>query len=375
MALIFVPRETEPGESRVAATPETVKGYTKLGLQVAVESGAGLASGFRDADYEAAGARIGGSLGEADLVLMVRTPQPSAIAGMKRGAVLASGLVPNGQAEAIGALRDAGVTSFGMELIPRITRAQKMDVLSSQATCAGYQAVLLAAASLPRFFPLLMTAAGTIKPAKVFILGAGVAGLQAISTARRLGAVVEANDVRPAVKEQVESLGAKFVDTGTPPDAETSGGYAKEATTEYLDKQRQILTEHVADADVVITTALIPGRPAPRIVTDAMVQGMRPGSVIVDLAAPNGGNVEGTVPGEAVERHGVKILGETNLPALCAADASRMWARNVLGFAELLVNEGAIAPHWDDEIVKACCVTRDGEVVHEGARTVVGGGN
>ncbi len=262
-----------------------------------------------------------------------------------------------------------------MELIPRITRAQKMDVLSSQATCAGYQAVLMAAANLPRFFPLLMTAAGTIKPAKVFILGAGVAGLQAISTARRLGAVVEANDVRPAVKEQVESLGAKFVDTGSPPDAETSGGYAKEATTEYLEKQRQILTEHVADADVVITTALIPGRPAPRIVTDAMVQGMRQGSVIVDLAAANGGNVEGTVPGEVVDRHGVKILGETNLPALCAADASRMWARNVLGFAELLVNEGAIAPHWDDEIVNACCVTREGEVVHEGARTVVGGGN
>lgn len=375
MALIFVPRETEPGESRVAATPETVKGYKKLGLEFAVESGAGLASGFRDEDYEAAGARIGGSLGEADLVLMVRTPQPSAISAMKRGAVLASGLVPSGQADAIRALRDAGVTSFGMELIPRITRAQKMDVLSSQATCAGYQAVLMAAASLPRFFPLLMTAAGTIKPAKVFILGAGVAGLQAISTARRLGAVVEANDVRPAVKEQVESLGAKFVDTGTPPDAETSGGYAKEATTEYLDKQRQILTEHVAEADVVITTALIPGRPAPRIVTDAMVQGMRPGSVIVDLAAANGGNVEGTVPGEVVDRHGVKILGETNLPALCAADASRMWARNVLGLAELLVNEGAIAPHWDDEIVKACCVTRDGEVMHEGARTVVGGGN
>jgi NAD(P) transhydrogenase subunit alpha len=375
MALIFVPRETEPGESRVAATPETVKGYTKLGLEFAVESGAGLASGFRDEDYQAAGARIGGSLGEADLVLMVRTPQPSAISAMKRGAVLASGLVPSGQADAIRALRDAGVTSFGMELIPRITRAQKMDVLSSQATCAGYQAVLMAAASLPRFFPLLMTAAGTIKPAKVFILGAGVAGLQAISTARRLGAVVEANDVRSAVKEQVESLGAKFVDTGTPPDAETSGGYAKEATTEYLDKQRQILTEHVAEADVVITTALIPGRPAPRIVTDAMVQGMRPGSVIVDLAAANGGNVEGTVPGEVVDRHGVKILGETNLPALCAADASRMWARNVLGLAELLVNEGAIAPHWDDEIVKACCVTRDGEVMHEGARTVVGGGN
>ncbi|MEY2981571.1 MAG: Re/Si-specific NAD(P)(+) transhydrogenase subunit alpha [Planctomycetota bacterium] len=375
MASIFVPRETEPGESRVAATPETVKGYTKLGLEVTVESGAGLASGFRDADYEAAGARIGGSLAEADLVLTVRTPQPSAIGGMKRGAVLASGLVPSGQAGAIRALRDAGVTSFGMELIPRITRAQKMDVLSSQATCAGYQAVLMAAANLPRFFPLLMTAAGTIKPAKVFILGAGVAGLQAISTARRLGAVVEANDVRPAVKEQVESLGAKFVDTGSPPDAETSGGYAKEATTEYLEKQRQILTEHVADADVVITTALIPGRPAPRIVTDAMVQGMRQGSVIVDLAAANGGNVEGTVPGEVVDRHGVKIVGETNLPALCAADASRMWARNVLGFAELLVNEGAIAPHWDDEIVKACCVTREGEIVHEGARTVVGGDN
>jgi NAD(P) transhydrogenase subunit alpha len=374
MALLYVPRETEPGETRVAATPETVKGYIRQGFEVAVEKDAGLASGFRDAEYEAVGARIADALGEADLVLTVRTPTVDRIGGMKQGALLATGLIPNQQVAAVAALRDAKVTAFGMELIPRITRAQKMDVLSSQATCAGYQAVLLAAATLPRFFPLLMTAAGTIKPSKVFILGAGVAGLQAISSARRLGAVVEANDVRPAVKEQVESLGAKFVDTGTPPDAETSGGYAKEATADYLDKQRAILTQHVADADVVITTALIPGRPAPRIVTDAMVQGMRQGSVIVDLAAANGGNVEGTVPGQTVERHGVKIIGETNLPAMCAADASRMWARNVLGFAELLGKEGKLAPQWDDEIVKACCVTRDGEVVHEGARKAVQGG-
>jgi NAD(P) transhydrogenase subunit alpha len=374
MALLYVPRETEPGETRVAATPETVKGYIRQGFEVAVEKDAGLASGFRDAEYEAVGARIADALGEADLVLTVRTPAVDRIGRMKQGALLATGLIPNQQVAAVAALRDAKVTAFGMELIPRITRAQKMDVLSSQATCAGYQAVLLAAATLPRFFPLLMTAAGTIKPSKVFILGAGVAGLQAISSARRLGAVVEANDVRPAVKEQVESLGAKFVDTGTPPDAETSGGYAKEATADYLDKQRAILTQHVADADVVITTALIPGRPAPRIVTDAMVQGMRQGSVIVDLAAANGGNVEGTVPGQTVERHGVKIIGETNLPAMCAADASRMWARNVLGFAELLGKEGKLAPQWDDEIVKACCVTRDGEVVHEGARKAVQGG-
>jgi NAD(P) transhydrogenase subunit alpha len=374
MALLYVPRETEPGETRVAATPETVKGYIRQGFEVAVEKDAGLASGFRDAEYEAVGARIADALGEADLVLTVRTPAVDRIGRMKQGALLATGLIPNQQVAAVEALRDAKVTAFGMELIPRITRAQKMDVLSSQATCAGYQAVLLAAATLPRFFPLLMTAAGTIKPSKVFILGAGVAGLQAISSARRLGAVVEANDVRPAVKEQVESLGAKFVDTGTPPDAETSGGYAKEATADYLDKQRAILTQHVADADVVITTALIPGRPAPRIVTDAMVQGMRQGSVIVDLAAANGGNVEGTVPGQTVERHGVKIIGETNLPAMCAADASRMWARNVLGFAELLGKEGKLAPQWDDEIVKACCVTRDGEVVHEGARKAVQGG-
>ena len=374
MALLFVPRESAPRETRVAATPETVKGFRKLGLEVAVEAGAGFASGYRDADFEAAGAQVADRRAEADLVLAVRTPTPEWIAGLRRDALLVAGLMPSTQADAIRALRDAGVTAFGMELVPRITRAQKMDVLSSQATCAGYKAVLLAAVALPRFFPMLMTAAGTIKPSKAFVLGAGVAGLQAISTARRLGAVVEANDVRPAVKEQVESLGAQFVDTGTPPDAETAGGYAKEASADYLNKQREILTRHVADADVVITTALIPGRPAPRLVTDAMLAGMRPGSVVVDLAAASGGNVEGSVADETVLLHDVQVIGESNLPAICGADASRMWARNVLGFAELLIGEGAIAPKWDDEIVTACCVTRSGEVVHRAAREAIGEG-
>jgi len=373
MALVFVRKESEPGETRVAATPETVKGYVKHGLEVVVEPEAGLASGFPDEEYAQVGASLRDALGDADLVLSVRTPPNEAIAHMKQGACLISSLVPAFQLDTVKALAEAGVSSFAMEAVPRITRAQKMDVLSSQATCAGYEAVLMAAASLPRMFPLMMTAAGTIRPAKVFVLGAGVAGLQAIATAKRLGAQVEANDVRPAVKEQVESLGAKFVDTGTPPDAETAGGYAKEASEDYLKKQREILTKHIGESDVVITTALVPGRKAPRIVNAEMLKGMRPGSVIVDLAVGTGGNVEGSKPGETVFVNGIKILGETNLPSLLGGDASRMWARNVASFLDLFVKEGQVQPAWDDEIVKATCITHAGEVRDESARQAMGG--
>lgn len=368
MALLFCPKETEPGETRVAVTPDTVKGYVKLGLAVAVESGAGLGAGFRDQDYRDAGASIDDAAARADLLLSVRAPSPARIAALKSGCAVVSGLVPTTQLDVVRALRDRKLTAFGLELVPRITRAQKMDILSSQATCAGYQAVLLAAVHLPSMFPMLMTAAGTIKPARVFVLGAGVAGLQAIATSKRLGATVEANDVRPAVKEQVESLGARFVDTGTPPDAQTAGGYAKEQSEDYLRKQREILGQHVATADVVITTALIPGRPAPRIVTDDMVQRMKLGSVIVDLAAGSGGNVEGSVAGKIVERHGVRIIGETNLPAMVASDASRMWARNVYEFLAPMVKEGSFQPDFNDEVMAASCVTKDGEVRNEPAR-------
>ncbi|MCA8943794.1 MAG: NAD(P) transhydrogenase subunit alpha [Planctomycetes bacterium] len=369
MAKVFVPRESEAGETRVAATPETVRGFVKAGFDVVVEHDAGASAGFTNAEFEEAGAKIGYELGEADLVLCIRPLEPEACGKLKPGAIVIGSLQPTVHTNSVQALANAKATSFGLELVPRITRAQKMDILSSQATAAGYQAVLMAAAHLPKFFPLLMTAAGTIKPARVFILGAGVAGLQAIATARRLGAVVEANDVRSAAAEQVESLGAKFVDTGTPPQAETTGGYAKETTHEYLMKQREILTKHVSDADVVITTALIPGRKAPVIVTADMVKAMHPGSVIVDLAVAAGGNVEGSVAGKIVDVGGVKIIGEPNLPSLVGTDASRMWARNVLDFVKPMFKEGGgLEPDWEDEVLLASVVTRDGQIVHEGAK-------
>ncbi len=373
MVKVFVPLETLTGETRVAITPEAVKALAKAGLPASVQAGAGFASGYTDDEYREAGATISTTddRASADLILQVAPPSPEEATSFKAGAMIVSGLQPTLQLPAVKALRDAKITSFGMESVPRITRAQKMDVLSSQATAAGYQAVLLAAAKLQKFFPLLMTAAGTIKPAKVFILGAGVAGLQAIATAKRLGAVVEANDVRAAAAEQVESLGAKFVSTGTPPEAETSGGYAKESTKEYLDEQRRILTEHIAGADVVITTALIPGRKAPLIVTKEMVAGMHPGSVIVDLAAPTGGNVEGTIPGETACVEGVHIIGETNLPGLKAADASRMWARNVVAFLLPIIKEGKLEIDWEDEVYSTSVVTRDGEIKHARAAEAI----
>ncbi|MBL8727155.1 MAG: Re/Si-specific NAD(P)(+) transhydrogenase subunit alpha [Planctomycetes bacterium] len=367
MVVIFVPKETVAGEMRVAAVPETVKGMQKLGLLMQVEHGAGAAAGFADRDYATAGATLVDAMARAgaDIVLGIQPPNPEQASGQKAGSLLICTLTPGSCLPSIRALRDNKVTAMGLEFMPRITRSQKMDILSSQATCGGYQAVLLAAVHLPKMFPLMMTAAGTLTPARVLVLGAGVAGLQAISTARKLGAIVEANDIRPAVKEQVESLGAKFVDTGAPPDAETKGGYAKETTQEFLKRQRETLTSHIAQADVLITTALVPGRKAPVLVTAEMRKAMKPGSVIVDMAAGQGGNVEGTVAGEHVVVDGVKILGDSNLPAQKAADASRMFARNVHGFLGEFVKDGQVELDFDNEILAAVTIVHDGKVRHE----------
>ena len=368
MVVIFVPKESAAGETRVAAVPETVKGMQKLSVTVQVERGAGLAAGFTDSEYEEAGASLvdGSSRKGADIVLGVQIPSPDLCSNQKSGSMLICTLTPGNALDSIKALRDAKVTAVGLEFMPRITRAQKMDILSSQATCGGYRAVLLSATHLPQMFPLMMTAAGTIKPARVLILGAGVAGLQAISTARKLGAIVEANDIRPAVKEQVESLGGKFVDTGSPPDAETSGGYAKEAGEEFLKKQREILTAHITNADVLITTALVPGKKAPVLVTADMRQAMSPGSVIVDMAAGQGGNVEGSKSGETVVVDGVTIIGDNNLPAGVAADASRMYSRNTLSFlGEFIDKEGTVTVDIEGEIMSAVAIVHDGQVRHE----------
>ena len=367
MPVVFVPKETEPGETRVAAIPETVKGLIKLGLQVEVERGAGLSAGFSDSEFADAGASLVGddARSRADFVLGIQCPDAARAKAQKQGSVLVCSLQPGMNLPAVAAMRDAKVTAMGLEFMPRITRAQKMDILSSQATCGGYQAVLLAAVHLPKLFPLMMTAAGTITPARVLVLGAGVAGLQAISTAKKLGAVVEANDIRPACKEQVESLGGKFVDTGTPPDAETKGGYAKEATQDFLNKQREILTKHITAADVLITTALVPGKKAPVLVTADMRKGMKPGSVIVDMAASMGGNVEGTVKGERVVVDGVTILGDANLPAQVAGDASRMFARNVVAFLGEFVKAGAVNLDMNNEILGAVAIVHDGQVRHQ----------
>ena len=376
MTVAFIPKESHADETRVAGSPETAKAMTKAGLQVQVEKDAGLSSGFTDSDYTDVGATIvtdgTAARGAADLVVGIRPPEADHVAQFKKGATLICGLQPMINQELVKSLADAGINVYAMDLMPRITRAQKMDILSSQATSGGYQAVLMAAASLPRFFPLLMTAAGTIKPSKVFVLGVGVAGLQAIATAKRLGAVVEANDIRPAVKEQVESLGAKFVDTGTPPEAETSGGYAKETSDEYKRKQQEILTQHIADSDVVITTALIPGRKAPVLVSEDMVKGMNAGSVIVDMAVEMGGNVVGSEAGKTVVKHGVTIIGESNLPGRVAADSSRMFARNVMSFLETNVKDGNLEFDWTDECVVGTSVCADGGVSHKATAEALG---
>ncbi|OPF92760.1 Re/Si-specific NAD(P)(+) transhydrogenase subunit alpha [Rhodopseudomonas palustris] len=365
---IAVAKEQDPAEPRVAATPDTVKKLKALGAEVAVEPGAGLKSGLPDADFTAAGATVSAdALKDADVVFKVKRPEASELASYKRGALVLAIMDPYGHEAALKSMADAGIAAFAMELMPRITRAQVMDVLSSQANLAGYRAVIDGAETFGRAMPMMMTAAGTVPAAKVFIMGVGVAGLQAIATARRLGAIVTATDVRPATKEQVESLGAKFlaVEDEEFKNAQTAGGYAKEMSKEYQAKQAALTAEHIKKQDIVITTALIPGRPAPRLVTAEMVKSMKPGSVLVDLAVERGGNVEGAQPGQIVEIDGVKIVGYTNVAGRVAASASALYARNLLSFFETMVNkEKALAVNWDDELVKATALTRDGAVVH-----------
>jgi len=368
--LIGIPQETFAGETRVAVTPETVKKLKAQGHTLRVQSGAGVAASVTDEAYVAAGAEItdlAGAFG-ADMVLKVRSPNAEERALMKPGAALVGMLNPFDK-DGLQGLTDARLTAFALEAAPRTTRAQSMDVLSSQANLAGYKAVMIAADKYQRIFPMLMTAAGTVKAARVVILGVGVAGLQAIATAKRLGAVIEASDVRPSVKEQVESLGAKFIDvpyeTAEEKEAaEGVGGYARPMPQSWLDRQKVEVAKRVAAADIVITTALIPGRAAPVLVTEEMVKAMKPGSVIVDLAAPAGGNCPLTEAGKTVVKHGVTLVGETNLPALVAADASALYARNVLDFLKLVFNkEGQFHVDLEDDIVKACLMCRDGQLL------------
>jgi NAD(P) transhydrogenase subunit alpha len=366
---IAIPLEVEAGEPRVAATPDTVKKLIGLGAEVVIEPNAGVKSGVLDSDYTAAGAAIAAdAVGNADIVLKVRRPTEAELARYKKGALVIAIMDPYGNEAALDAMARAGVTAFAMELMPRITRAQVMDVLSSQANLAGYRAVIDASAEYGRALPMMMTAAGTVPAAKIFVMGVGVAGLQAIATARRLGGIVTATDVRPAVKEQVQSLGAKFiaVEDEEFKQAETAGGYAKEMSKEYQAKQAALVAEHIQKQDIVITTALIPGRPAPRLISMDMVKSMRPGSVIIDLAVERGGNVEGVKAGEVVEVNGVKIVGHLNVPGRLAASTSSLYARNLLAFVEILVDRKAkaLAVNWDDEIVKATALTRDGAVIH-----------
>jgi NAD(P) transhydrogenase subunit alpha len=381
---VWVPKECAAGETRVAATPETVKRLVKEGFDVAVEADAGAAATLSDERYAQAGARIAGgpaASGEwrdADLVLKVAPPgfNPALgrdeAAACKPGAALIAFLAPHKSLPAVRALAAGRVSALAMELVPRITRAQKMDALSSQGSIAGYKAVLRAAERLPRYLPMLTTAAGTIPSAKVVIMGAGVAGLQAIATAKRLGAVVWVSDVRPAVKEQVESLGGKFIDLPMQESGEGQGGYAREMSKEFLDRQQAIISEHVSTADVVITTAQIPGRPAPRLVTAAMVERMRPGSIIVDLAAEQGGNCELTEPGREVVKHRVLIQGQLNLPASMPLDASTLYARNVLELVLHVTKQGRLHLDLDDEITKGTLLTHEGRVVHAPTAALVG---
>src|SRR5947209_647834 len=366
---IAVAREIDASESRVAATPETVKKMKALGADIAVEPDAGTKSGIPDAEFAAAGATVtAGAVKDADVVLEVRRPAASELARYKKGALVIAMMDPYGEDAALKAMADAGVVAFAMELLPRITRAQAMDVLSSQANLAGYRAVVDAAAEYGRAYPMMMTAAGTVPAAKVFVMGAGVAGLQAIATARRMGAVVTGTDVRPAAKEQVESLGAKFVAVEDEEfkQAETAAGYAKEMSKEYQAKQAALVAEHLKKQDIVITTALIPGRPAPRLVSKEMVASMRPGSVVVDLAVERGGNCELAKAGEVGNAGGVKIVRHLNIPGRIAASASSLYAKNLYAFLEILVDKStkSLAINWDDEIVKATVLTRDGAVVH-----------
>ena len=367
---LAVPKEHRPGETRVAASPDTVKKLKELGFTVTIEKGAGDAAGVPDADYKAAGAVIAPSaaaaLKGADIVFKVQRPLPAEIKTMKKGALLLCMMAPHADPAILKACATAGITSVAMELLPRITRAQSMDVLSSQSNLAGYRAVIDAAAEFGRAFPMMMTAAGTVAPAKAFILGVGVAGLQAIATARRLGAVVSATDVRRAAGEQVQSLGAKFIMVETAEDMETEGGYAKPLSPEEQKKQAALVSEHIKSQDIVITTALIPGRPAPRLITKAMVSSMKTGSVIIDLAVEAGGNVEGAKLGQTVALTGVKIVGHSNMAGRVAVDASALYSRNLYNFVQPLIDEEtkALKLDWEDEILKAVVLTREGKIIH-----------
>ena len=368
---VGVPNQGPAGETRVALTPDVVRRLSARQLEVVVESGAGERSHVPDADFQEAGATVGSGADAwgAEIVAVVRAPSAEEIGRLSRGAVVIGFLNPLADADTARALASAGATSFAVEAIPRITRAQSMDALSSQATVGGYRAVILAAEHIDRFFPMLTTAAGTIKPATVLVLGAGVAGLQAIATARRLGAVVTGYDVREATREQVESLGARFLQLDVEADAEGEGGYAKELAEEQQRRQREAMAEAIGRFDVVVSTAAVPGRRAPILVTEEAVRNMKPGSVIVDLAAATGGNCELTEPGQTVERHDVKILGPLDLPSEMPDHASQLYARNVQSLLELLVSkEGALELNWEDEILAGACITRDGEIVHEGAK-------
>jgi NAD(P) transhydrogenase subunit alpha len=370
---IAVLKEPDPEEGRVAITPETAKRFIGLGATVLVEAGAGLRSLILDFDYSMVGAVLtetaADTIREADIVLTVRRPSQDILSQLKKGALAIAMMDPYGDNAAIKAMADTGVTAFAMEFMPRITRAQVMDVLSSQANLAGYQAVIDASYEYGRAIPMMMTAAGTVPAARVFVMGAGVAGLQAIATARRLGAVVTATDVRPAAKEQVESLGAKFVAVEDEEfkQAETAAGYAKPMSAEYQAKQAALVAEHIKKQDIVITTALIPGRPAPRLVSADMVKSMKPGSVLVDLAVERGGNVEGAKLGEIVTTaEGIRIVGHKNVPGRIAATASQLYAKNLFAFVETMIDKTAkvLAVNWDDELVKATALTRDGAVIH-----------
>jgi NAD(P) transhydrogenase subunit alpha len=366
-----VPNQSGQGENRVAIVPEVVRRLDKNGVQVVVEAGAGERSHHPDSEYEEAGASIGEPWG-AEVVAVVSAPSSEQIGRLSADSVLIGFLGPLTDPDTTRALAERGVTSFAMEAIPRISRAQSMDALSSQASLAGYRAVLIAAEELPRFFPMLTTAAGTIKPASVLVLGAGVAGLQAIATAKRLGAVVTAFDVRSVVKEQVESLGARFLDLGLDEDAEGAGGYAKELGEDQQQRQREALAEAAGRFDVAITTAQIPGRRAPLLLTAQAVENMKPGAVIVDLAGESGGNVELTEAGQTNERHGVKIIAPTNLPGEMPDHASQLYARNVQSLLDLMVKEGNLELDFEDEVIAGACITRGGEIVHEGAKQAAG---
>ncbi len=370
---IAIPKERRAQESRVAASPETVKKMIALGAEVVVEKGAGIGANFTDDAYKTAGATIGSDVtADADVVLKVQRPivsgKDAEIGSLKAGALVMAICDPYRAGDDVAALAKTGATVFAMDLVPRITRAQSMDVLSSQSNLAGYKAVLDAAAEYANAFPMMMTAAGTVPPAKVLVMGAGVAGLQAIATARRLGAVVSATDVRPAAKEQVESLGGSFVAVEDEEfkQAETAGGYAKEMSDAYKEKQAALIAETIKKQDIVITTALIPGRPAPMLVSAEMVKSMKPGSVIVDLAVENGGNCELAQAGKVVTKHGVRIVGHYNVPSRLAADASALYARNLFNLLQLLIDgeSKTLAIDWEDEIVKGTCITRDGKIVH-----------